>query len=142
LDSGRRTGAWQCCARILAAESNTATAEPDRQIKLKLKQFQIIPFVRARALAYDGRMGRRPVESEFKIEIFKDRVTAHFRPTRSLYTFARFTTERDIADFGPVSPDPVIQHGSRSSGTGVYDSAEVLAMAFRLAVETAGRAGT
>jgi hypothetical protein len=83
-------------------------------------------------------MGRRPVESEFKIEIFKDRVTAYFRPTRSLYTFARFTTERDIADFGPVSPDP----GSRSSGTGVYDSAEVLAMAFRLAVETAGRGGT
>jgi hypothetical protein len=54
-----------------------------------------------------------------------------FRPTRSLYTLARFTTEGDIADFGPVSPDPVIQHGSRSSGNGVYDSAEVLAMAFR-----------
>jgi hypothetical protein len=30
LDSGRRTGALLCCARILAAESNTATAEPGR----------------------------------------------------------------------------------------------------------------
>jgi hypothetical protein len=86
-------------------------------------------------------MGRRPVESEFKVEVFKDTVTAYFQPTRSLYTFARFTAERDVAEFGPVSPDPVIQHGSRGTGTGIYDAPEVLAMAFRLAAEAA-RVGT
>jgi hypothetical protein len=87
-------------------------------------------------------MGRKPYENDFEVEVFENTIAVHFWPTRSLYSFPRFTTERDIADFGPVSPDPVIQHGSPSSGTGVYDSAEVLAMAFRLAVETAGRAGT
>jgi hypothetical protein len=64
-------------------------------------------------------MRRQPVESEFTVEVFKDTVTAYFRSTRSLYTFARFTTERDIAEFGPISPDPVIQHASRSSCTGI-----------------------
>jgi hypothetical protein len=82
-------------------------------------------------------MRRQPVESDFEVEIFKDTVTAYFRPTRSLYTFARFTSERDIAEFGPLSPDPVIQHASRSSGTRIYDSIEVLAMAFRLAMAAA-----
>jgi hypothetical protein len=86
-------------------------------------------------------MGRRPVESDFSVEVFKDTVTAYFRSTRSLYTFARFTTERDIAEFGPVSPDPVIKHASRSTGTRIYDSAEVMAMAFRLAVEAVSRSG-
>jgi hypothetical protein len=38
-----------------------------------------------------------------------------------------------------VSPDPVVQHASRSSGTRNYEAAEVLAMAFRLAAEAAGR---
>jgi hypothetical protein len=46
-----------------------------------------------------------------------------FWPTRSLYTFARFTTERETSDFGPVSPDPVIQHGSRSGRTRQFNVA-------------------
>jgi hypothetical protein len=86
------------------------------------------------------RMRQRPVESDFEVEVFKDTVTAYFRPTRSLYTFARFATERDIAEFGPLSPDPVVQHASRGSGTRNYDSAELHAMAFRLAAEAASHA--
>ena len=86
-------------------------------------------------------MRRQPVESDFSLEVFKDTVTAYFRPTGSLYSFARFTTERDIAEFGLVSPDPVIQHASRGSGTRAYDAAEVLAMAFRLAAKVAARSG-
>jgi hypothetical protein len=85
-------------------------------------------------------MRRQPIDSDFKVEVFKDTVTAYFRPTRSLYTFARFATERDIAEFGPLSPDPAVQHASRGSGTRAYDAAEVLAMAFRLA-EVAARSG-
>jgi hypothetical protein len=65
----------------------------------------------------------------------------HFAPTRSLYTFTRLTADRDVAEFGPLSPDPVIQHASRASGTRNYDAADVLAMAVRLAT-AAARAGT
>jgi hypothetical protein len=82
-------------------------------------------------------MRRQPVESDFEIEVFENTIALRFWPTGSLYTFARFTSAREIAEFGPVSPDPTVQHASRSSGTRNYDAAEVLAMAFRLAV--AGR---
>jgi hypothetical protein len=75
---------------------------------------------------------RRPRETDFEVEVFEDKIAVHFWRTRSLYTFARFTTARDIVEFGPVSPDPVIQHTSRPNGTRNYDAAEVLAMAFRL----------
>jgi hypothetical protein len=84
-------------------------------------------------------MRRQPVESDFEVEIFKTTIAVRFWPTRSLYTFTRFTGAREIAEFGPVSPDPVVQHASRSSGTRNYEAAEVLAMAFRLAAEAAGR---
>jgi hypothetical protein len=84
-------------------------------------------------------MRRQPVESEFEVEVSDDAIAVRFWPTRSLYTFARFTSAREIAEFGPVSPDPVVQHASRSSGTRNYDAAEVLAMAFRLAVAAARR---
>jgi hypothetical protein len=85
-------------------------------------------------------MGLQPVETHFRITVSEDKIAVHFWPTGSLYTFARFTSARDIAEFGPVSPDPVIQHASRSNRTGNYDGPEVLAMAFRLAT-TAARAG-
>jgi hypothetical protein len=86
-------------------------------------------------------MGRKPYESDFEVEVFDNTIAVRFWPTRSLYTFARFTTEREIADFGLVSPDPVIHHGSRSGRTRQFDAAEVLAMAFRLAT-AAARVGT
>jgi hypothetical protein len=84
-------------------------------------------------------MRRQPVESDFEVEIIKATIAVRFWPTRSLYTFTRFTSVREIAEFGPVSPDPVVQHASRSSGTRNYEAAEVLAMAFRLAAEAAVR---
>jgi hypothetical protein len=84
-------------------------------------------------------MRRQPVESDFEVEILKTTIAVRFWPTRSLYTFTRFSSAREIAEFGPVSPDPVVAHASRSSGTRNYDAAEVLAMAFRLAAEAAAR---
>jgi hypothetical protein len=48
-----------------------------------------------------------------------------------------FTNARDIAEFGLVSPDPVVRHVSRIRGTRIYDAAEVLVLAFRLATEAA-----
>jgi hypothetical protein len=86
-------------------------------------------------------MRRRPVETDFKITITENFVEVHFAPTRSLYTFTRLTAERDVAEFGPLSPDPVIQHASRATGARNYDAADVLAMAVRLAT-AAARAGT
>jgi hypothetical protein len=85
-------------------------------------------------------MGRKPYESDFKVDVYEDKIAVLFWPTQSLYSFIRFTNERDLAEFGPVSPDPVVQHGSRSGGTRQFDAAEVLTMAFRLATEAA-RAG-
>ena len=83
-------------------------------------------------------MGRELYESHFEVEVFEKKITVRFWPTRSLYTFVRFTSAREIAEFGPVSPDPVVQHASRSSGTRNYDAADVLAMAFRLAAAAVG----
>ena len=62
-------------------------------------------FVRAPS-PYDAGMGRKPYETDFKVDVYEDRIAVHFWPTQSLYTFTRFTTERDIAEFGPVSPAP------------------------------------
>jgi hypothetical protein len=97
-------------------------------------------FSRKRA-AYDATMRRGAVETDFEIGITENFVEVHFAPTRSLYTFTRLTADRDVAEFGPLSPDPVIQHASRASGTRNYDAADVLAMAVRLAT-AAARAGT
>jgi hypothetical protein len=97
-------------------------------------------FIRARA-PYDAAMRRRPVETDFKITITENFIEVRFAPTHSLYTFTRLTSERDVAEFGPLSPDPLIQHVWRPSGTRKYDAADVLAMAFRLAT-AAARAGT
>jgi hypothetical protein len=82
-------------------------------------------------------MRRQPVEPDFKIEVSAHAIVVHFLPTRSLYTFTRFTDERDIAEFGPLSPDPVIQHTTRVGGTRIYDPADVQALAFRLATAAA-----
>jgi hypothetical protein len=86
-------------------------------------------------------MRRQPVESDFEVEVFEKTIAVRFWPTRSLYTFARFTGAREMAEFGPVSPDPLVQHASRSSGTRNYDAADVLAMAFRLAAAAVGGGG-
>jgi hypothetical protein len=82
-------------------------------------------------------MRRQPVEEDFKVEVSEDKITVRFWRTGSIYTFTRLATERDIADFGPVLPDPVIRRVSRARGTRVYDAAEVLAVAFRLATTVA-----
>ncbi len=81
-------------------------------------------------------MRRHPVEIDFKVEAFQSKIEVHFWPTRSLYTFARLTTETDIAEFGPLSPDPAERHSSRN-GVRSYDASEVRAMAFRLAATAA-----
>jgi hypothetical protein len=71
---------------------------------------------------------RRPVESDFNVEVSEDTIAVSILRTRSVYTFRRFTTEREIAEFGPPSPDPVIRHGSRGNGARNFNAAEVQAM--------------
>jgi hypothetical protein len=83
-------------------------------------------------------MRRRPVETDFNISITENFVEVRFAPTRSLYTFTRLTSERDVAEFGPLSPGPVERHLTRSGVRG-HNAGEVRAMAFRLAT-TAARA--
>jgi hypothetical protein len=85
-------------------------------------------------------MGRRqPFESDFEISASWDAVAAYFRPSGSLYTFRRFLTRREIDEFGLLSPDAVVRHGSPRNGTNKYDAAAVLSMAFRLATAVVGR---
>jgi hypothetical protein len=105
---------------------------------VKRTQSQIIAFVRAWALAIRRRLlVRKPVESDFKVYVYGDKIAVNFWPTGSLYSF---TSEKDIAVFGPVSSTPVVKHGSPGGGTRSYPAAEVLALAFRLAT-AAARAG-
>jgi hypothetical protein len=101
----------------------------------ELKRFQIILFVREPMFALRFGMRRQPVEIDFSISITESFVEVHFAPTDSLYVFARFKSERDIDEFGPVSPDPVEQHRTRN-GVRSYNAGEVRAMAFRLATAT------
>jgi hypothetical protein len=84
-------------------------------------------------------MNRKPRETDFEITVSEAEVAVMFWPTRSLYAFSRFTSARDVAEFGPVSPDPVVRHASRSGGTRHFMAAEVQAMAFRLAAAAAAR---
>jgi hypothetical protein len=82
---------------------------------------------------------RHPVEADFEVRLSADTVVVLFRPTVSYYTFSRLAHPRDIAEFGPLSPDPHIQHvrrTSRAGGTGHYLASEVQAVAFRLALRT------
>jgi hypothetical protein len=88
-------------------------------------------------------MGRQqPAESDFEISVSWDAVAAYFQPSESLYTFRRFLTRREIDEFGPVSPDPVVRHNSPRNGTNKYDAPAVLGMAFRLATAAVERSMT
>jgi hypothetical protein len=66
----------------------------------------------------------------------EDKITVPFWRTGSIYTLTRLATERDIADFGRrLTPSYEVCPAPR--GTRVYDAAEVLAVAFRLATTVA-----
>jgi hypothetical protein len=76
------------------------------------------------------------MKTDFKVEVARHTVVVRFAHTMSVYTFNRFTNEREIAEFGPVSPAPV-ELNSLRSGLRSYSAAEVRAMAFRLATAAA-----
>jgi hypothetical protein len=81
-------------------------------------------------------MRGQPVEADFLVEVSEDKITVRFLPTRSVYTFARLPHRRDVAEFGPLSPDAIEQHPSRGGVRG-YAAGEVRGMAFRLATAAA-----
>jgi hypothetical protein len=79
-------------------------------------------------------MSRDPLETDFQVTISEATVEVFFWPTKSQYTFNRFDHSKDIAEFGSLSPDPLVRHASVRRGTGHYSAAEVRALAFRLAL--------
>jgi hypothetical protein len=79
-------------------------------------------------LSYGCARAPAAIQRDFEVEVFNKSIAVRFWPTGSLHTFARFTSAREIAEFGPVSTGPVIQHGSPSGSTRNYNAAEVLAM--------------
>jgi hypothetical protein len=78
-------------------------------------------------------MARQFVESDFGVTVLVDSVVVDFWPSNSRYVFPRFLKDRDVAEFGLLSPSPTVRHASRAGGTGNFDAADVMAMAFRLA---------
>jgi hypothetical protein len=81
---------------------------------------------------------KHPRPSDFEVQISEADIEVIFIPTRSRYIFRRFVDRKDIIEFGPLSPDPLIAHTARS-GTGAYLAPEVRAMAFRLALQALSR---
>jgi hypothetical protein len=82
---------------------------------------------------------KHPTESDFEVKSSEAVIEVLFKPTSSHYTFTRFIENKDIAEFGPLSPDPRIRRTGPSGDTGPYRSPEIRAMAFRLASDAARR---
>jgi hypothetical protein len=78
---------------------------------------------------------KHPTKKDFEVRISETAVEVIFKPTNSHYTFNRFANPKDVVEFGPLSPDPRIRHAE----VGNYLAPEVLASAFRLALETVRR---
>ena len=49
-------------------------------------------------------MSRIPVETDFVITLHPTTIEVLFIPTGSNFTFRRFIENKDVNDFGPVSP--------------------------------------
>jgi len=81
---------------------------------------------------------KHPCPSDFEVQISEADIEVIFIPTRSRYIFRRFVDRKDIIEFGPLSPDPLVAHTAQSR-TGVYLAPEVRAMAFRVASEALRR---
>ena len=75
---------------------------------------------------------KRPSESDFEVNVMGAGVEAILKPTKTHYSYNRLVDERDIARFGPISPAGV-QHAGPTGDTADYDSADVEAIALRLA---------
>ena len=54
---------------------------------------------------------KRPIESQFEINVVGAGVEAIFKPTQSHYSYNRLVDEKDIARFGPISPARVRHAG-------------------------------
>ena len=83
-------------------------------------------------------MPKHPRPSDFEVQISDANIEVIFIPTHSRYIFHRFVDRKDIIEFGPLSPDPLVAHTAHS-GTGAYLAPEVRAMAFRVASEALRR---
>jgi hypothetical protein len=106
-------GLVRSCFKVIVAVGNDAATEPSLQ--------------------------KSPTESDFEVKPSEAAVEVIFNPTNSHYIFNRFVDQKDIVEFGPLSPDPRVRHAGPSRDTGAYLAPEVRAMAFRLALEAARR---
>jgi hypothetical protein len=81
---------------------------------------------------------RTPIDTDFLVQVNDTAVIVRFRPTRTTFEFRRFTSQADLVEFGPLSPDPRIERKWPTGNRG-YNSAEVLTMAFRRALAVVRR---
>ena len=77
-----------------------------------------------------------PKPTNYEVRVSGASVEVVFKPTDSHYSFTRLVDRADIASFGPlfpVPPEEKVQHG-KPGHTGEYPSWDVVALAYRLAV--------
>jgi hypothetical protein len=78
---------------------------------------------------------RRPEASDFEVHRFETFIEVTFRPTRTVYTF---TVHKGHGKARASLSSGHVRHG-RTGDTGEYPSADVHAMARRLAEQELGR---
>jgi hypothetical protein len=72
-------------------------------------------------------------ESDFEAQALAAGVNVFFKPTRSHYSFLRLSGEHACPS-GPLSRNPSIRHAWPKPNAGEYDAAQVLEMAYQIAL--------
>jgi hypothetical protein len=79
---------------------------------------------------------RLPTEDDYETQVLEAGVNVFFKPTQSHYSFLRLSGEH-VSRFGPPSRNPSIRHAGPTRDTGEYDPAQVLEMAYQVALKAA-----
>jgi hypothetical protein len=75
-------------------------------------------------------------EADFDTQALAAGVNVFFKPTRSHYSFLR-TSGEHVCPSGLLSRNPSIRHTGPTRDTGEYDAAQVLEMAYQIALKAA-----
>ena len=78
-------------------------------------------------------------EEDFETQVLAAGVNVFFKPTQSHYSFLRLDGDH-VSRSGRLSAKPSIRHAGWTGDTGEYDPAQVLEMAYRVALKAADHA--
>ena len=83
---------------------------------------------------------KKPMPSDFTLEVSDTHVNVVFKPNGNLYTFGRLVDPDDIAQYGPVSHGT--ETNTRAGEDGEYAGDAVAAMAHVLAIKAVSTAAS